>query len=276
MTTKLTVNSDMNGTLKQNKSLVRRMMRMTASVLFAVIGLASMSFTQDDTTKKAEEKTVNQFNPAVADSCCTVTFATGNQQIVITNANAFTAEVRINNMDIATWVNSLKAYTYKRINFNSIGLADNKMDVSFTVAEKVNQKMAVVYSKNLQTKSAVADNEINNKFTEAVAAPLFGKMMQPALTDADASIDMMIADDAENKAKASQFRKLITANNAAADENVDLMVYAASIEQGKPVSATDADNKIDALINKTTISPIRPASATSADKSMDALLNQIK
>ena len=87
---------------------------------------------------------------------------------------------------------------------------------------------------------------------------------------------MMIADDAENKAKASQFRKLITANNAAADENVDLMVYAASIEQGKPISTIDADNKIDALINKTTISPIRPAAATSADKSMDALLNQIK
>ena len=276
MTTKLTVNSDQNGTLKQNKSLVRRMMRMTASVLFAVIALASMSFTQDDTTKKAEEKTVNQFNPAVADSCCTVTFATGNQQIVITNANAFTAEVRINNMDIATWVNSLKAYTYKRINFNSIGLADNKMDVSFTVAEKMNQKMAVAYSKNLQTSSAVADDEINNKFTEAVAAPLFGKMMQPALTDADASIDVMLADDAENKAKASQFRKLITANNAAADENVDLMVYAASIEQGKPISTFDADNKIDALINKTTISPIRPAAAVSADRSMDALLNQIK
>ena len=155
MTTKLTVNSDQNGTLKQNKSLVRRMMRMTASVLFAVIALATMSFTQDDTTKKAEEKTVNQFNPAVADSCCTVTFATGNQQIVITNANAFTAEVRINNMDIATWVNSLKAYTYKRINFNSIGLADNKMDVSFTVAEQMNRKMAVAYSKNLQTKSQI-------------------------------------------------------------------------------------------------------------------------
>ena len=276
MTTKLQVKSEMNGTLKQNKSLVRRMMRMTASVLFAVIALATMSFTQDDTTKKVEEKTLNQFNPAVADSCCTVTFATGNQQIVITNANAFTAEVRINNMDIATWVNSLKAYTYKKINFHSIGLADNKMDLSFSVAEKMKQKMAVAYSKNLQTYSTVADAEINNKFTEAVAAPLFGKMMQPALTEADASIDIMIAEEAENKAKASQFTKLITASNAAADENVDMMVYAAAIEQGVPVSATDADNKIDALINKTTISPIRPAAAANADKSMDALLNQIK
>jgi hypothetical protein len=89
MTTKLTVTAGTNGTLKQTKTLGSRMMRMTASVLFVVLALTSMSFTQDDTTKKAEEKTVNQFNPAVADSCCTVTFATGSQQIVITNASMF-------------------------------------------------------------------------------------------------------------------------------------------------------------------------------------------
>lgn len=276
MTTKLTVTAGTNGTLKQTKTLGSRMMRMIASVLFVVIALTSMSFTQDDTTKKAEEKAVSQFNPSVADSCCTVTFATGNQQIVITNANAFTAEVRINNMDIQTWVNSLKAYTYKRANFNSIGLADNKMDMSFTVAEKVNQQMAVAYSKDLQTKTASVDTELNNKFAEVVAAPHFGKMMQPALVSADATIDMMLADDAENKVKASQFRKLVTANSAVADEDVDLMVYGASIEQGKPVNSADADNKMDALINKTSISPIRPAAAANADKSMDALLNQVK
>jgi hypothetical protein len=276
MTTKLTVKAGTNGTLKQTKTLGSRMMRMTASVLFVVLALTSMSFTQDDTTKKAEEKTVNQFNPAVADSCCTVTFATGSQQIVITNANAFAAEVRINNMDINTWVNSLKAYTYKRVNFNSIGLADNKMDVSFTVAEKVNRKMAVAYSKSLQTEAVVADNDVNDQFTEAVAAPLFGRMMQPALTSADASMDMMLADDADNKAKVSQFRKQVTATSVSADENVDLMIYAASIEQGRKVNTTESDILIDTLINKPSFSAIRPAAATSADKSIDGLLIKIK
>lgn len=276
MTTKLTVTAGTNGTLKQTKTLGSRMMRMTASVLFVVLALTSMSFTQDDTTKKAEEKTVSQFNPAVADSCCTVTFATGSQQIVITNANAFASEVRINNMDLNTWVNSLKAFTYKRVNFNSIGLADNKMDVSFTIAEKVNQKMAVAYSKALQTNAVVADNEINDQFTETVAAPLFGKMVQPALISADASMDMMLTDDAENKVKMSQFRKLVTATSVSADENMDLMVYAASIEQGRKVNTTDSDYQIDSLINKPSFSPVRPAAAKSADNSMDALLNAIK
>jgi hypothetical protein len=150
------------------------------------------------------------------------------------------------------------------------------MDVSFTVAEKVNQKMAVAYSKALQTNAVVADNDVNDQFTETVEAPLYGKMVQPALTNADASIDLMLTDDAENKAKISQFRKLVTATSVSADENVDLMVYAASIEQGRKVNTTNSDYQIDTLINKPSFSPVRPAAATSADKSMDALLNTIK
>lgn len=271
MTTKLTVNSETNGTLKQNNnSLGRRMMRLTATALFAVIAFASMSFTQDDTTKRVNENTA-----AVADSCCTVTFVSGNQQIVITNTNAFTAEVRINNMDINTWVNSLKAYTYKRINFNSIGLADNKMDVSFIVAEQMNRKMAVAYSKNLETENAVADNQINNKFTEAVAAPLFSKMLQVEVADADASVDNMIADDAENKAKASAFRKAVTAGNIEADEQVDLMVYASTIDQNKKLNTKDADTQMDALLNKSSFSPFRPSAGGAADQAIDALLKKM-
>lgn len=271
MTTNLTVNSETNGTLKQNNnSLSKRMIRIVASALFTVIAFASMSFTQDDTTKRVNENTA-----AVTDSCCTVTFVSGNQQIVITNTNAFTAEVRINNMDINTWVNSLKAYTYKRINFNSIGLADNKIDVSFTVAEQMNRKMAVAYSKNLETENAVADNQINNKFTEAVAAPLFGKMLRMEAADADASVDNMMADDAENRAKASAFRKAVTAGNVAADEQVDLMVYASTIENKKQLNTTDADNNMDALMNKSSFSPVRPSVGGAADHAIDALLKKM-
>lgn len=270
MTTKLTVNSGTNGTLKQNKNLGSRMMRIAASVLFTVIALTSMSFTQDDTTKQAGENTI-----AVADSCCTVTFVSGNHQIMITNTTAFTAEVRINNMDINTWVNSLKAYTYKKINLTSIGLADNKMDASFTLAEQMNRKMAVIYSKNLQTESAVADNQINNMFTEAVAAPLFSKMLQVEAVDADASVDNLMIDDAENKTKASLYRKAVTTSTIAADEQVDLMVYASTIDKSKKLNTTDADTQMDALMNNSSFSPVRPSTGCAADQAIDALLKKM-
>ena len=270
MTTKLTVNSETNGTLKQNNnSLGRRMMRLTATALFAVIAFATMSFTQDDTTKRVTENTAT-----VADSCCVVTFVSGNQQIVITNTNAFTADVKINNMDINTWVNSLKAYTYKRINFSSIGLADNKMDLSFDVAEQMNRKMAVAYSKNLESENAVADNGINNQFTEAVAAPLFSKMLRVEASEADASVDNMIADDAQNKANASAFRRTVTAGNIAADKELDLLVYGSTVEN-KKLNTTDADTKMDALLNKSSFSPVRPSLGGAADQAIDALLKKM-
>jgi hypothetical protein len=268
MTTKLTVNSEITGTLKQNKTVSKRIMSILATIFLAVIAFATMSFTQDDTTKQVSENTVT-----VADSCCTVTFVSGNQQIVITNTNAFTADVKINNMDITTWVNSLKAYTYKKINLSSIGLADNKMDVSFTVAEQMNRKMAVAYSKNLQTISAVADNQLNNQFTETVAAPLFSKSLQVEAIDADASVDQLIADDDANKTKASAFRKAVTAGNIAADEQVDLMVYGSTIEN-KQLNTSDADIQMDVLLNNASFSKIRPSAAVNADKAIDALLKR--
>lgn len=265
MTTTLTVNSA-NGTLKQNNSLVTRMMRMTASLLLAVVALATMSFTQDDTTKYAEERMQN------ADSCCMVTFVSGNQQIMITNINAFAAEVRINNMDLNTWVNSLKAYSFKKFNFNMIGLADQKIDRSFAVAEALSRTMAVSYSRNMQSEMAVADNYLNNTFDKAVAVPLFGKLLQTEVADADMATDRLIADDADNKAKASAYRKSVTSNNIEADEQVDLMLYASAIQNTANISTTEADKNIDVAMYKSVFKTVRPADATSADNYMDALL----
>jgi hypothetical protein len=270
MTTKLTVNSENNGTLKQNNSLGRRMMRLAATALFAVIAFASMSFTQDDTTKR-----VNESSAAVADSCCVVTFVSGNQQIVITNTNAFTAEVKINNMDINTWVNSLKAYTYKRINLNSIGLADKKMDVSFTLAEQMNRKMAVAFSKNLATEGTVADDEINNQFSIAVAAPSFSKTLSVEAAEVDASVDNLLANDAENRAKASAFRKAITAGSIAADEEVDLMVYGSTIKNNKQFNTKEADSSMDALMNKSSFTTVAPSIGGAADQAIDALMKKM-
>jgi hypothetical protein len=148
------------------------------------------------------------------------------------------------------------------------------MDASFTVAEQINKKMAVAYSKNLETENAVADNEINNQFTEAVAAPLFSKMLRVEAADADASVDNMIADDAQNKANASAFRKTVTAGNIKADEELDLLVYGSTVEN-KKLNTTDADTKMDALLNKSSFSPVRPSLGGAADQAIDALLKKM-
>lgn len=269
MTTTLTVNAG-NGTLKQTNNLVTRVLRLTASALLTIVAIATMSFTQDDTTKYAEEKMLN------ADSCCLVTFVSGNQQIMITNGNAFAAEVRINNMDLNTWVNSLKAYSFKKFNFNMIGLADQKIDRSFAVAEALNRTMAVSYSRNMQSQMAVADHYLNNTFDKAVAAPLFGKLLQTEVVDADLATDKLLTDDADSKTKASAYRKSVTSNNIEADEQVDLMVYASGIENKVNISTTEADKNIDAALYKSVFKTVRPADATSADSNIDALLKSKK
>jgi hypothetical protein len=148
------------------------------------------------------------------------------------------------------------------------------MDLSFDVAEQMNRKMAVAYSKNLETENAVADNQINNQFTQAVAAPLFSKMLTVEATDADASMDNMIADDAQIKVDASAFRKAVIAGNIAADEQLDLMVYASTVNN-KKLNTTDADTQMDALLNKSSFSPVRPSVGGAADQAIDALLKKM-
>ncbi|TWI83933.1 hypothetical protein IQ13_2052 [Lacibacter cauensis] len=266
MTTTLTVNSA-NGTLKQNNSLVTRMMRLTASFVLTVVAFATMSFTQDDTTKYAEDGFQN------ADSCCTVTFVYGNQQIMVKNANAFgAAEVRINNMDLNTWVNSLKAYSFKKFNYNMIGYADQKIDGSFALAEALNKTMAANYSRNMQAEGENADNALNNAFDKTVAAPLFGKMLQSEIAATDAATDKLAGEDADNKAKAAAFTKAVTTTSTQADELVDLMLYGAAIEKTTSFSTSDADKNIDAAMYKSTFKTVRPADATAADSNIDALL----
>ncbi len=272
MTTKLTVNPETNGTLKQNKNLSSRFMRFTASLILSGLAMTAMSFTQEDTTKKQEEKTITTQTTSPADSCCTVTFVNGIQNIVITNRNAFTADVRINNMDINTWVNSMMAYSFKNINVNSIGLADTKIDLVFTKAELVNRKMAVAFGKNLKNETLDADVELNETFNTTVAAPLFGKMLNAETADADAIMDKTINDDAENRTKAARFSKAINFEKTNADDEMDFMMNASTLKNISPLVGLNADQQMDELINKSGISKIHPATAKDADKAMDELL----
>ena len=265
MKTKLTVKSA-SGTRKQNNNLVNSMLRLAATTLLTVVAVATMSFTQEDTTKFAAE------GMPKADSCCMVTFSAGNQQIMIRNNNVLSVEVLINNMDVNTWVNSLKAYSFKRFNFTMIGLADQKIDRSFVLAEALNKSMAVSYSRNMLPELAVADHFLNNTFNRTIAAPLFGKALQNEVVNADMATDKSISDEADNKVKASAYRKSVTSNNLEADEQVDFILYASVIEKTATISTTEADKNIDAALYKSVFKQVRPVDATTADNYIDALL----
>jgi len=271
MTTKLTVISGTNGTLKQTKNISRRFKRFTASLIFMGLALFAMSFTQDDTTKKAEQKNITTLTSSVDDSCCTVTFVNGMQHIVITNKNAFTADVRINDMDITTWVNSMMAYSYKKINVNSIGSADNKMDVNFSKAEIMNRKMAVAFRKNLTNETVEADTELEEVFTQTVVAPLYTVMLSAETTEADVLMDKILNEDAETRVKAAQFSRAIETGNA--DGEMDFMVNASELMNFSPASSADADKKMDDLLIRNAFKSIRTIEATEADRRMDVLVN---
>lgn len=276
MTTKLTVNPETNGTLKQNKNLSSRIIRLTASLLLSGLALAAMSFTQEDTTKKEEQQSATMQLTSTVDTCCTVTFVNGIQNIVITNRNAFSADVRINNMDINTWVNSMMAYSFKNININSIGLADNKIDLVFTKVELINRRMAVAFGKNLKNETLDADVELNETFNITLAASLFGKMLNAETSDADAIMGKIMNDDAENRLKAARFSKAINFEKTNADDKMDYMVNASVLKNISPGIGLNADQQMDALINKSGISKIRPAAAKDADKGIDDLLRKRK
>lgn len=271
MTTKLTVATETNGTLKQNNTnITRKLLHGAASFLMAGLALMIMSFTQDDTTKKAEMNKVSNYATTSIDSCCAVTFVNGIQHIVITNTNAFTAEVRINNMDLNTWVNSMMAYSFKRINLSSIGTADHKMDMNFTKAENMNRKMAVAYGHNIESEAVAADETISDYFEKAVAAPLFSNELTTEKNVADANMDLQFNDDAELRAKAALYGKTIETVNA--DDAMDFMVNAAGINHFSPAISNEADKQMDDLLVKTTFKSIRSSEATAADLNMDELV----
>lgn len=271
MTTKLTVISETNGSLKQTKNISRRFRRFAASLIFMGFAFAAMSFTQDDTTKKAEEKNVTSVTNSVADSCCTVTFVNGIQHIVITNKNAFSADVRINNMDINTWVNSMMAYSYKKINISSIGTADSKMDVNFSTVETMNRKKAVAYVNNMKNETLEADAELTETFNQTVAAPLYSEMLGTETVEADALMDKSMSEDAETRVKAAQFSKAIATGNA--DDEMDYMLITSGLKNFTPALSSDADRKLDDFLTKNTFKSVRSAEALEADKNIDELVN---
>lgn len=273
MKTKLTVNTGTTGTLKQNRNLTGRLMRFTATLFLAGFAFGAMSFTQEDTTKKEEEKTITQITSAKADSCCTITFVSGIQHIVITNRNPFNADVRINDMDINTWVNSMMAYSYKKIQVSSMGLADNKMDAQFTKTEMLNRKLAVAYTKNLEMETSAADAELMGVFNKNVAAPLYSKQLTAQANEADRLADVSFNDEVENRVKAVQFGKSIRTEKEKADGEMDFMLQTSVLKNFTPGAAVAADQQMDQLIQNGGLKKIHPVTAEQADKGIDVMIN---
>ncbi|MFT3845046.1 MAG: hypothetical protein QM725_08340 [Lacibacter sp.] len=270
MTTNLKVISASHGTLKQKKSLTSGMLHIAVTMIFAVMALTAMSFTQDDTTKYTDHNGYGQNNTS-GDSTFKITLISGIQHIVITNKNAFSADVRINDMDLNTWVSSMMAYSYKRINYSTIGYADNSMDAAFTNDENENNQRSVIFGKNLSTQLTEADQKINETFVLSVETPLFQKTISEEMAEADANMDKAINDEVDNKAKAVQFTKSV--NNNLVDEDMDMMLNASAMSKISPAVANDADKAIDLVFLKNTFQNIDATSVFDADRKMDELMN---
>jgi hypothetical protein len=271
MRTKLTVNSKNNGTLKLKKE--RNMLRtITAGMMLFALSFVGMSFTSDDTARTndtaVETKAVNN------DGCCTVTTVNGTQTIVITTSNGFAGTVKINGMDLNTWVNSLMAYNFSQINMAVVHKADAKMDAVFTAAEKLNKQMAVAFGKKIGADAEVADEKISVLFDQTIAAPLYKTAMTDEVEAADAQMDESLNDDAELMKMAALFTKAINTNTADAD--MDLLLNVSTISKTSFSSMKDADSDMDKMMNSNKIKVISAASAIEADKKMDILMNEKK
>jgi hypothetical protein len=241
-------------------------------MMMFVLSFIGMSFTTDDTARTND--TAVETKLANNDGCCTVTTVNGNQTIVITTSTGFTGTVKINGMDLNTWVNSLMAYNYGQINMAVVTKADAKMDDAFVAAEKLNKKLATVYSKNIASIAEVADDNINVFFDRTVAAPQYKLMMSNEVEQADAKMDEVLNDDAELMKMAVLFSKNINATTADAD--IDLLLTISTIRKTSPSSIKDADSDMDKMMNKTNFKTISPAAAVEADQKMDQLLKEKK
>ncbi len=271
MTTKVRVTSGNPETLKMEKTnLVKIMGRWTKVVLLLGLSLVGMSFTTDDTSNVQDTISENTVTVQPADSSLSITMLSGNRRIVIVNKNAFTATVSIDDMDVNTWVNSLMAYSYKRLNGKSVTMADKMMDNNFVVAEKRNGKMAVALAKTIKAEIEAADAATNELFAVNITAPLFSKSVNEQAKATDAQLDEKMYEDAELMKQAAQYSKTI--NTIEADTDMDMMVNASALKNFLPENAVDADAEMDQMIQRVNIKKITPAAAQQADKYMDGLL----
>lgn len=269
MRTDLTVTSGVAGTLKQ-KDLVSAVRNVAAALLLLVLSVAAMAFSEKDTTKTKEAAT---YTSQPVDSCCITTFVSDVQHIVITNTSLLKGKVMINNMDINTWVNSLMAYSFKKVNIHSFEMADNRMDANFSTAEIENRRMAVAYSKMIGEEAADADAAITDVYNVAVAAPAYGMAINSEMQQADAGMDVIVNEDGDLRQKTAAYRNGIASEIGSADVVMDQMMAVSTMKNITPASVDYSDRLMDAMINFNTSKNLVPYIAAEADCELDKLIN---
>jgi len=269
MRTDFTVTSGNAGTLKQ-KDLVSVARNVAAALLLLVLSVAAMAFSEKDTTKTKEAAT---YTTQPVDSCCVTTFVSDVQHIVITNTSLLKGKVMINNMDINTWVNSLMAYSFKKVNIHSFEMADNRMDANFTTAEIENRRKAVAYSKMIAEEAADADVAITDIYNVTIAAPSYGIAINNEMQQADAGMDLMINEDGELRQKTAAYRNGIAGEIGSADMVIDQMMAVSTMKNITPASVDYSDRMMDAMINFSSSKNLAPYVAAEADCELDKLIN---
>ncbi len=254
-----------NGTLKLNQK--RNTLRKFVSLfLLLTASFAALSFQNDDTTKSGERTNIaSALKPT--DSCCTITIVNGNQRITITRISAVKSLILINDLDVQTWVNGLEAYTFKKLNTETVTGADTNMDVEFSAAELQNRRLAVQFTRTIEATAAEADLQLTDAFLLRVAAPAFGQQLRNELNAADASIDAQLVSDEINKQEAARFRKSVIQPDE--DEMLDMAVNASVLKNFTAAVAMDADLLLDAQMNKSGSMNFIPADLKTADQKMD-------
>lgn len=261
------ISGQTNGTLKQNQkgNTLRSMMSLFMMLL---VSFAAMSFQKDDTTKS--EANVSIMQPT--DSCCTVTIVNGNQRITITRISALKSQIRINDMDVQTWVNGLEAYTFKKLNSDVVVGADVNMDAEFTAAELMNRRLAAQFTRSIATDATAADEQLTDVFMRRIAAPEFGQQLKNELAAADAGMDAGVATDEWNKQEAVRFKRLVI--QPAEDEQMDMMINASLLSPIKSTIAFEADLLLDAQLNGNAPGNFKSGSVKDADQKMDAQIRK--
>lgn len=269
MRTDFTVTSGIAGTLKQ-KDLVSVARNVAAALLLLVLSVAAMAFSEKDTTKTKEAAT---YTTQPVDSCCITTFVSDVQHIVITNTSLLKGKVMINNMDINTWVNSLMAYSFKKMNNHSLERADNRMDSNFSTSELENRKLAVSFGKMIRQEAVEADEAMNQVYNEKIVAPAFARTISAEMKQADQEMDMIVKKDGDLSQETAAYRKSIAGEMISADESMDQMMAVSAIKNEVPANVVNSDRLMDALFIFNTNNRICPGIAADADCELDKLMN---
>ncbi|HMP86434.1 MAG TPA: hypothetical protein PKE63_04110 [Lacibacter sp.] len=262
MTTKNQVPSRFNGTLK-TKHLLQSFRTFLSLAALALVSFVTMAFDTEDTTRRMHPVS------DAADSCCTYTFVSGGYHITIRNSNSLNSSVLINNMDVQTYVNTLKAYTFKKVNSGFAVEADQTLDVRFIEAEARNRQMAAAFSHEMNMAASAADENLEEMFTTQVAAPLFSRQAAENAADADAGIDQAFNEGVERTARAVAFGK--QQEFTAADAGMDHQVLVTGMAPVTPRMQLlrEADAQLDEQFRNQPFRTIRPVLGAAADVAMD-------